>query len=269
MASHSEPLKGEILPLRGRTIVVTRAQGAAAARFARLLRAMGAEVIEFPTIEIAPPDDYAPLDRAIARLDSFDWLIFTSATGVDAFMARLNALGREPGAARSARIAAIGPATARRLRDHGLEVAAVPAEYRAEAIIGAIGEAQIRGARFLIPRAQVAREHLPLLLAAKGPAEVVVAPAYRTIIPHRSGVALLRRRLAAVDLVTFTSASTVDNFCALLGAIRPGQKAAVIGPITAESARHRGFEVVVSPAEYTIAALADAIRDWSTEAGAK
>ncbi len=268
MASHSEPLKGET-PLRGRTIVVTRAQGAGAARFAAMLRSMGAEVAEFPTIEIAPPDDYAPLDRAIARLDSFGWLIFTSATGVDAFMARLKALGREPGAARSARVAAIGPATARRLRDYGLEVAAVPAEYRAEAIIGAIGEERIRGARFLVPRAQVAREHLPRLLAEKGAAEVVVAPAYRTIIPPSAGVDSLRRRLATIDLITFTSSSTVDNFCALLGAIAPGQKAAVIGPITAETARRRGFKVVVSPAQYTVAALADAIRDWARQAGAK
>jgi uroporphyrinogen III methyltransferase/synthase len=268
MASRSEPSKGES-PLRGCIIVVTRARGAGATRFAAMLRAMGAEVVEFPTIEIAPPDDYAPLTRAIARLDSFDWLIFTSATGVDAFMARLKTLKREPGAARSALVAAIGPATARRLRDYGLEVAAMPAEYRAEAIIGAVGENRIRGARFLIPRAQVAREQLPRMLTEKGAAEVVVAPAYRTVIPPPTGVNALRQRLAAIDLITFTSSSTVENFCALLGPIASGQKVAVIGPITAETARRRGFEVVVAPAQYTIAALADAIRDWSTEAQAK
>jgi uroporphyrinogen III methyltransferase/synthase len=268
MASHNQPLKAEA-PLRGRSIVVTRAQGASAERFAAKLRAMGAEVVEFPTIELAPPDDYAPLDRAIARLDSFDWLIFTSATGVKAFISRLKTLGREPGAAQTALVAAIGPATARRLRDHGFEVAAMPAEYRAEAIIGAIGEERIRGARFLVPRAQVAREHLPRLLAEKGATEVVVAPAYRTIVPPPAGVDSLRRRLATVDLITFTSSSTVDNFCALIGAVAPDQKAAVIGPITGETARRRGFNVVVSPAQYTIAALADAIRDWSAVAGAK
>lgn len=268
MANPSEPLKAEA-PLRGRSIVVTRAQGAAAERFAAMLRSMGAEVVEFPTIELAPPDDYAPLDRAIARLDSFDWLIFTSATGVEAFIARLKTLGREPGASQSALVAAIGPATARRLRDYGFEVAAMPAEYRAEAIIGAIGEERIRGARFLVPRAQIAREHLPRMLAEQGAAEVVVAPAYRTIMPTPAGVDSLRRRLATVDLITFTSSSTVDNFCALIGAIAPGQKAAVIGPITTETARRRGFKVVVSPAQYTIAALADAIRVWSIAAGAR
>ncbi|HUY20320.1 MAG TPA: uroporphyrinogen-III synthase [Candidatus Binataceae bacterium] len=268
MTSHSAQLKSA-MPLRGRIIVVTRARGAGAARFATMLRAMGAEVIEFPTIEIAPPDDYALLDRAIARLDSFDWLIFTSATGVDAFMARLKALGREPDAARSTHVAAIGPATAAKLTNYGLEAAAVPAEYRAEAIIGAIGAARIRGARFLIPRAQVARDALPRLLAANGAAEVLVAPAYRTIVPHPDGIDSLRRRLAMIDLVTFTSSSTVNNFCALMGTIAPGQKAAVIGPITAATARQRGFEVVVSPADYTIAALAEAIREWAAEAGAK
>lgn len=268
MANPNQPPAAE-MPLRGRSIVVTRAQGAGAERFAVRLRAMGAEVVEFPTIELASPDDYAPLDRAIARLDSFDWLIFTSATGVDAFIARLKTLGRELDAPKSALVAAIGPATARRLRDYGFEVVAMPAEYRAEAIIGAIGEERIRGARFLVPRAQVAREHLPRMLAEKGAAEVVVAPAYRTIMPPPAGVDSLRQRLATVDLITFTSSSTVDNFCALIGAITPGQKAAVIGPITGETARRHGFTVVVSPAKYTIAALADAIRDWSIEAGAK
>lgn len=256
-------------PLRGLTIVVTRAAGAGATRFAKTLRAMGAEAIEFATIAIAPPDDYTPLDAAIAQLDSFDWVIFTSVNGVDAFMARLTAGGREPGALRRARLGAIGPVTAGRLQDYGLEAEAMPAEYRAEAIIDAIGEARIRGARFLIPRAAIAREALPRQLAEKGAAEVRVIPAYRTIPGAAPQTESQRRKLAAADLVTFTSSSTVENFCTLVGALEPGRKAAVIGPITAETARAHGFEVVAMPADYTIAALTEAIRAWALSTGAK
>jgi uroporphyrinogen III methyltransferase/synthase len=252
--------------LTGRTIVMTRAAGDGAKRFAAALRAMGAEVIEFPVIEIAPPDDFAPLDDAVALLDSFDWLIFTSPNGVEAFVARLRALGREPGAMRHARVAGIGPATAAKLKDSGLEVDAVPGEYRAEAIIDAIGEAQIRGARFLIPRAKVAREELPRMLAEKGAAEVIVVPAYRTILPPEPLSDSLRREIDTADLLTFTSSSTVDNFCTLVPALDHGRKAAVIGPITAETARRRGFEVVAMPTDYTVAALAEAIREWAVRA---
>lgn len=250
-------------PLEGRRIVVTRAQRGAQ-RFARMLRKMGAEVVEFPTIETVPPDSYAVLDAALARLKSFNWLIFTSATGVDAFIERLRSSGHEVADAGGLRIAAIGPATARRLADCGLQAAKVPAEYRAEAIIDAIGEDRIRDARFLIPRAQVAREKLPEMLAVAGAREVVVAPAYRTTIPRDSNPGLLRKLIDedGIDLVTFTSSSTVENFCALAGTDATRARAAVIGPITADTARLRGFQVVVSPADYTVEALARAICDY-------
>jgi uroporphyrinogen III methyltransferase/synthase len=253
--------------LAGRRIVVTRAAGDAAQSFARALRAMGARVIEFPVIEIAPPDDFAPLDRAIARLDSFDWLIFTSPNGVDAFFERLKALSLHSDAMRRARLGAIGPATAARLEARGLKADAVPGEYRAEAIVGAIGAARIRGARFLIPRAKVAREELPRMLAEAGAAEVSVVPAYQTRPRRGSFSESLRRRIEAADLLTFTSSSTVESFCALLGSPAPRRHAAVIGPITAESARRRGFEVVAMPEHYTIPALAEAIRKWAMRSG--
>ena len=249
--------------LFGRTIVVTRSP-ASAPQFASELRRLGAEVIQFPTIETAPPKNYALLDAAIARIKSFDWIIFTSATGVESFISRLRFLGRDIRSIGRASIAAIGPATAERLTHHGLEVAAMPDEYRAEAISDAIGIKRIRGKRFLIPRAEVAREALPEILRAKGAREVQIAPAYRTIKPKGVQVERMRELIAshAIDLVTFTSSSTVKNFCGLIGAAARGLKAAAIGPITAEAARRRGFEVVVTPAEYTISALTAAIRGY-------
>ena len=250
-------------PLFGRTVVVTRA-GAAAAKFADAMRRLGADVIEFPTIETVSPKSYATLDRAIARLDSFDWIIFTSATGVDSFFSRLKSRRHDVRELGGASIAAIGPATAARIGDFALKVAAMPDEYRAEAIVSAIGPKAIRGKRFLIPRAEVARDALPKLLREHGAKEVVVAPCYRTIKPKNAQVERIRELIALrkIDLVTFTSSSTVNNFCELVGRAASRLKAAAIGPITAETARQRGFDVVVSPREYTIPALTQAIRDY-------
>ncbi|HUO06634.1 MAG TPA: uroporphyrinogen-III C-methyltransferase [Candidatus Binataceae bacterium] len=256
-AALREKLKwAERMPLFGRRIVVTRA-GEQAARFAAELRAMGAEAIEFPVIEIAPPASYAILDRAIARLGSIDWIIFTSATGVERFFDRLKKLGRDIREIGTAKIAAIGPATSNRVRDFGLKIAAMPREYRAEALIPAIGPKRIRGARILIPRAAVARDILPKSLRAMGAREVLVAPAYRTIKPKNAAPGPIRALIAekAIDLVTFTSSSTVENFAALLRMPVKGIKAAAIGPITAATARRYGFKVVVQPRDYTTETL--------------
>ncbi|HKV56191.1 MAG TPA: uroporphyrinogen-III C-methyltransferase [Candidatus Binataceae bacterium] len=250
----------EQMPLFGRRIVITRATDNAA-ELARRLRALGAEAIEFPVIETAAPDSYATLDAALARLNSFNWVVFTSATGVDAFIERLRQLGLDIRAAAGASLAAIGPATAGRLAHHALNVVATPREYRAEAIVEAIGEGAIAGARFLIPRAQVAREVLPQMLREKGAAEVVVAPAYQTIVPRNSDAERIRILAAAgaIDLVTFTSSSTVTNFRAMVGIAAAGLKVAVIGPISQETARTNGFEVVASAEEYTVDGLTSAI----------
>jgi len=250
----------ERLPLFGRRIVVTRA-AAETAVFAKRLRQLGAEAIEFPTIATEAPDSYLQLDAAIGRIQTFDWIVFTSATGVEAFTERLRILGVDIRAAAGARIAAIGPATAARLRHYGLKVAALPHEYRAEALIEALGEQAIEGARILIPRAQVAREILPQLLHKKGAKEVVVAPAYKTMTPRHADIVRMRELVSAgeIDLVTFTSSSTVTNFQVMLGVKITGLKAAAIGPITAEAARTGGFDVVASPAAYTVDSLLDAI----------
>ena len=253
----------ERMPLFGRKVVVTRASDRVST-FARELRALGAEVIEFPTIETVAPDSYATLDASIARLAEFGWIIFTSATGVEAFIERMKTLQKDIRTMGTARLAAIGPATAAALKEYALLVDAMPAEYRGEAIVDAIGAEKIREARILIPRAQVAREVLAKMLLEWGAAEVVVAPAYKTVVP--SGVALdrMRQTLSAsgYDLVAFTSSSTASNFAEIVGKPAPPAKAAAIGPITAATATELGFEVVAMPREYTIPALVDAIRDY-------
>jgi uroporphyrinogen III methyltransferase/synthase len=157
----------------------------------------------------------------------------------------------------------VGSETAAAIAARGLQVDVVPEEFRAEAVAEAMRAAGIAGARVLLPRAAVAREILPVMLRAAG-AEVDEVPAYETVAP-RADLGELRDRLArrAVDLVTFTSSSTVRNFVALLGADAPsllaGIRAACIGPVTADSARAAGLEVVVQPATYTIAAFTEAI----------
>jgi len=250
-------------PLHGRRIVITRARSQAEA-FARALEELGGEVVEFPTIETVAPDSYGAIDGAIARLGEFDWIVFTSARGVDAFIARMRAQGRDIRDASRASIAAIGPATASRVEHYALLIAAMPSEYRAEAVLPAIGKSQIAGKRFLIARAQEAREVLPEMLRAEGATEVVVAPVYKTIAPAGAAIDRIRDLLSAqpYDLVAFTSSSTVTNFCALMGRPGDGVKAAVIGPITEQTAREYGFSVVVRPEKFTIPALLAAIRSY-------
>ena len=251
-------------PLFGRRIIITRAR-ATAASFARALRELGAEAIELPAIETAPPESYAALDRAIAQISSYNWIIFTAATGVDGLIARMADTGHDVREMAGASIAAIGPATAARLRRYGLRAAIVPAEYRAEAIATAIGPQRTSGARILIPRAQVAREALIDLLRNGGAAVVDVVATYQTVRPQPAVLDAVKRMLARgeIDLAAFTSSSTVSNFCAMVGqdAAR-GLPAAAIGPITAETARASGLKVVVQPASYTVEALSAAIRDY-------
>jgi uroporphyrinogen III methyltransferase/synthase len=251
----------ERMPLFGRRIVVTRAAGDAAGLIEGL-RAIGAEVIGVPVIATVPPSNYALLDKAITEIGSFDWIIFTSAKGVDAFMQRLRALGHDIRELGKAAIAAIGPATAARVADFALKVAAMPTEYRAERLIDALTLERIKGARILIPRAEVAREMLPKMLCEAGAREVVIAPAYSTVRPEATAREHLRRLIesGAIDLVTFTSPSTVRNWLELAGDAGRRFKAAAIGPITAEAARTHGLDVAVEAASYTVDGLVAAIK---------
>ncbi len=253
-------------PLFGRRVVVTRARAQAGELSVELER-LGAEVFEFPTIEIRPPEDFGPLDGAIRDLDSFDWIVFTSVNGVEAFVERLKYHGLDLRAVpRRAKVAAIGPATARRVEEAGLRVDVTPEEYRAEALISALAEASLVGKKVLIPRANVAREILPEKLREAG-AEVTVPPAYESA-PSDEGSERLRGLLESgeVDCVTFTASSTVENFVRAFGGEETGRLlsrvwVACIGPITAETARKYGIEIDAEADEYTIPGLVDAVVD--------
>jgi uroporphyrinogen-III synthase len=255
-------------PLQGKRIVITRPEAQAGGLAARL-RALGAEPIACPAIAIAPPADYALLDAAIARLDTYDRLIVTSANGVHALLRRMAELGRDMALLRYLAIGAIGPATARALEEHGLRAGFVPTAYVAEAILAEIGD--VAGQRILLPCADIAREALASGLRAKG-ALVDEIAAYRTIPGDgaRELVAQLRRQ--EVDAVTFTSSSTVRYLLDGLeatGLERAAartllQRAAIacIGPITAATARQEGLRVDVEAREYTGDGLAAALVEW-------
>jgi uroporphyrinogen III methyltransferase / synthase len=253
-------------PLFGRRVVVTRAR-AQAGELSEELERLGAEVLEFPTIEIQPPEDFGPLDAAIRDLDSFDWLIFTSVNGVEAFLRRLAHHGLDLRAMpRRSRVAAIGPATAQKIREVGLRVDVVPKEFRAEALIEEVTGVSLAGRRVLIPRARVARGILPEKLREAG-AEVVVPPAYESV-PSSEGKDALAKKLRAgeVDCVTFTASSTVENFVRAFGAkvaarLLARTRVACIGPMTADTARGHGIRVDSEAREYTIPGLIEAVVD--------
>jgi uroporphyrinogen III methyltransferase/synthase len=254
-------------PLFGRRVVVTRAL-AQAGELSAKLEGLGAVVLEFPTIEILPPGDFEPLDAAIRDLDSFSWLIFTSVNGVESFVRRLAHNGLDLRAVpRNARVAAIGPATAQRIRGLGLRVDVVPREFRAEALIEAVtGDslAGLAGQKILIPRARVAREILPERLREAG-AEVVVPPAYESVPSLEKRDELAKRlRDDEVACVTFTASSTVENFVRAFGAKEAARllaetRVACIGPITAGTARKHGIRVDARAREYTIDGLIEAV----------
>lgn len=255
-------------PLFGRRVLVTRAREQASS-LTGALEALGAECIEAPAITIVPPESYEPLDAAIASLGSYDWLVFTSVNGVDHFLARLQAAGRDSRALGGRKLAAIGVATAARLRQAGLIADIVPAEFRAEGIVEALAGHIKPGTRLLVPRAEVARDVLPEKLAEMG-AVVDIVTAYRTVSGDSDGPALAGRLAAGeIDLVTFTSSSTVTNLLRLLGPAGPDlvAKARVvcIGPVTAETCLENGIRPDVIAEEYTIAGLVKAIGELYKE----
>lgn len=262
--------------LAGRRIVVTRARAQAHCLRA-LLEADGAEVIEVPSIRIAPPDDYGPLDRAIGRLAEYHWIVFTSQNAVGTFIDRIARV--RPDAAIDLdrlRVAAIGPATAAALRAHGLRPSLAPQRFVAEALVDAFAakalpdgvppgqtSVNLSGTRVLVPRAAEARSVLPDGLRGLG-AIVDVVPVYRVDVERDQDPEMRRRLAERVDAVTFTSPSTVRNFVELLGAetfsLIGTSVVACIGPVTAAAARSAGLVVDVVAETYTIPGLADALR---------
>ncbi len=249
-------------PLAGLSIAVTRPRDQAAALTERLCEE-GARVIVAPSITLQPPRSRAPLDRALRRLGRYRYLVLTSANGVERFFDRMKTLGIDLRALAGVGIVTIGPATADAVRARGLLVAAVPEEYRAEGLLRVMGKRRVNGARVLIARAEKARAILPDVLRRRG-ALVEVVPVYRAIASREGWPELLRAiREDDLDLLTFTSSATVSLFMAKLrGADRRKARripAAVIGPITARTARENGLRVTAMPREYTVEALATTI----------
>ncbi|HVG35351.1 MAG TPA: uroporphyrinogen-III synthase [Pyrinomonadaceae bacterium] len=259
-------------PLTGRTVIITRAR-AQAADFISELEGYGARVLACPTIEIVEPESYQPLDEAIDNLYGYDWLIFTSVNGVDHFLRRLTESGRDRSELDDLRVCSIGDATAERLREASVHVDVIPAQFKAEGVFEALalflgGEENLRGQNFLIPRAAVARDYLPRALIAAG-ARADVVPAYRTVQPNSSERGRVEAMLTggAVDCITFTSSSTVNNFALMfettdLSELLKGVRIACIGDITAATAARYGLNTDIQPDEYTIPALARAIADY-------
>ena len=250
-------------PLLGKRIVVTRAR-AQASDLVRTLSDLGAQCIEFPTIQVLPPDDWQPLDEAIEQLAAYNWLIFTSVNGVRQFFGRLFDLGRDVRALHHLKTAVIGPATAAELLARGLKSDIVPENYRAESVVAAFKTVNIDGSRILLPRAEEARPVLPEELRKMG-ALVDEVTVYRTAaVTDRTDELIEALRTRQVDLVTFTSSSTVANFKALLPEeqfeeLMQSVTVASIGPITSDTARDLGFHVHISAETYTIPGLVEAI----------
>ncbi|MDE3154144.1 MAG: uroporphyrinogen-III C-methyltransferase [Acidobacteriota bacterium] len=254
-------------PLFGRRIAVTRPREQAAELVDRL-ESLGAETIEVPLIRIEPPDDYGPLDEACRQAGSFGWIVFTSANGVDAFFERLLAGPGDTRDLKGVRLCAIGPATAERLGRFGLKVDLMPTEYRAEAVVEALAAAgPLDGVRVLLPRADIARELLATELRRLG-ADVTEVKAYRTVAlePGTGDVPDVYRMLLdrQIDVVTFTSASTVRSFVKTIGAepaadLLQTTLVAAIGPVTADAAAQYNIRTAIMPADYTVPALVDAI----------
>ena len=257
-------------PLFGKRILVTRPKDQSMDLVERL-EAMGAEAVEAPMIRILPPDDDGPLADACERAGEFDWIVFSSANAVDAFMEQLLAGPKDLRALGGVRLCAVGPSTAGQLADYGLKVDLTPPEYRAEAVLRALSDSgDIRGLKVLLPHADIGRELLAEELRKQG-ADVTEVVAYRTIAVEadREGDPDIYHMLLerSIDAVTFTSASAVRNFVRLLGAepaadLLGATVVACIGPVTAEAAAHANVKTTIQPADYTIPALVDAIAKY-------
>jgi len=241
-------------PLHDRTIVVTRAR-TQAAPLARALEALGARTLHFAAIRTEPLDAAAEVTRALAELRPGDWLVFTSANGVEAFF---GAAGAAP--PRGLRVCAIGSATAEAVSRHGLRADLVPEKHVAEAAADALLAAGVGvGTRVLLARAASARAVLPETLAAHG-AQVMDVAVYRTL-PDGAGAAVVRDALARseVDAVTFTSGSTVASFAERVGTALGRARSASIGPVTSAALRRHGMPVDVEAEEHTVPGLVRAV----------
>ncbi|MDH4226753.1 MAG: uroporphyrinogen-III C-methyltransferase [Deltaproteobacteria bacterium] len=261
----------EELPLFGRRVLVTRA-AEQASDFSNTLEGYGAIPVPFPAIKTVAPKNTRPLDTAIRRLSSYNWAIFTSVNGVKYFFERLYALGLDLRELKGVKICSIGPATAEAIKERGIKIDLVPKEFKAEGVLKALGKKSISGKRFVLPRAEVAREVLPDEIRRLG-GTIDVVTVYTTVKPKKETAELKKTLLKApVDVVTFTSSSTVTNFCSLfktkaeLKRALGKAKIACIGPITAKTAKDNGLKTDIMPKDYTTAGLASAMAAYFKKA---
>ena len=253
----------ETRPLLGKRIVVTRAREQAS-DLVRQLSDLGAECLEYPTIRIVPAQDLKPMDEAIRNLSAYDWIVFTSVNGVKFFFDRLLETGKDVRALNHIHTAAIGPATAERLFKFGLKSDIIPKNYRAESVVAAFSKEELEGKKILLPRAGEARPVLPVELRKMG-AQVDEVIAYLTEkVQDNADLLVEQLEEKTIDLITFTSSSTVNNFKNLLPPdqftqLIDGTRIASIGPITTDTATESGFKVDITAESYTIPGLCEAI----------
>jgi uroporphyrinogen III methyltransferase/synthase len=280
-------------PMFGHRILVTREQTGGFDP----LEELGAEVIQFPTVEVVPPPSWDELDACIDRIHAYDWLIFTSANGVKYFFRRLFENRVDIRELKGLKICAIGAKTAAEIGKFGLKVDLVPGEFRAEGLIEAfVKEAKnqgsgvggqgsgvggkeeiplpltphtllLKGLRFLLPRAEVAREIFPEKVRQLG-GEIDVPATYRAVLPELHGKRLRRfLKEGRITVATFTSAATFDNFREIMGdesdELLRRVAIAVIGPVTEKAVRKAGLDVAIMPREATIEAMVEAIKEWA------
>lgn len=248
-------------PLFAQRIIVTRARHQAS-ELSRAIEALGGEAWEFPTIEIAPPTDSTYLIKALNNLKSFQWLIFTSVNGVEAFFTELKLQDKDVRELVGLEIVAIGPSTQAALEKRGLRIAFVPEEFRAEKIVEGLASRVLSGQKVLLARAEEARDILPEALKARG-VEVWDVPVYKTIIGGANREELRQMlREKEIQAVTFTSSSTVRNFVTLLEgdiSLLEGVLLYSIGPITSATARELGLKIFKEAAQYTIGGLVEVL----------
>lgn len=252
------------MPLAGCHVLVTRARHQAAG-LVEPLEALGAEVLVAPVIDTIEPESWEPADAAIERLAGYDWVVLTSTNAVDRFTGRLAERGVPLEALAERRIAVVGSATAERLTELGITPALVPDDFRAEGLVSCFEGEAMSGARVLVPRAEKAREILPEALRRMG-AQVDVVSVYRTVPATPDPDVVGSLDAGEVDVVTFTSPSTVRHFLAWLGSagldperVMATVASASIGPVTSEALRTRGHAVPIEAEVSTAEGLVTAI----------
>jgi len=257
-------------PMFGHRVLVTRTHCSGF----EPLEELGAEIIEFPTIEIVPPEDYSGLDKAIDKIDSYHWLIFTSGNGVKYFFKRLMTRGRDIRDLKGIKVCAIGTKTAAEIKRYGIKVDLMPDEFNAEGLIKAIQGIKVsrgrgvKGMKFLLPRAEKAREIFPEKVRELG-GEIDVPVTYRTVKPEMHGKRLKRfLKEGRISIATFTSAATFNNFREIIGEdadeLLKDVTIAAIGPVTAKAIENSGLKIHIMPKQATIEAMVEEIIKWGT-----